>query len=279
MTEVHEGGFLYREGLRYVPDTLTYDDLPERARNGIYTELALLFRTDLGSTFAASLYEATCRKTRERFGPASPYYTSLETDIWPLIRKANWSDVLAIIEDWLQGFPKLRLRSGATDFERFVSAVNAPFVEDGIGWSIGKDLRITRRQSAVLETRLKEAGLLLQDPRFTAADQLWRKAVDALNRIPEPDVENCIKDAVAAVESAVSSLTGKRVQLDRYVKDMANEGRIPKPLDESFAKVYAYRGNQPGVGHGSDIPLSARVQDAEYVLNWAAAAIVYFTKI
>lgn len=282
MTEGHEGGFLYREGLRYVPDRLTYDELPERARNGIYTELAILFRTNLGITLATPLYEAICRRTRERFTTAyTDAVLTLEKNIWPFIRKADWSDVLAIIEDWLQSRPQSLRRNGidTTVLRGFVSALNALFLEEGIGWSVGDDWRIARRQSAVLDSGLKEAGMLLRDPRFTAADQLWRKAVDALNRIPEPDIENCIKDAVAAVESAVASLHGGSVELDRYLKDMARQGRIPKPLDESFAKVYAYRGNQPGVSHGSASPLTARVPDAEYVLNWAAAAIVYFTKI
>lgn len=61
-------------------------------------------------------------------------------------------------------------------------------------------------------------------------------------------------------------------------KGMVKEGIIPKPLDEAILKVYAYRGDQPGVAHGLVGTSTVTVDDAEFVLAMSAAIIIYLVK-
>ena len=285
--------FSIREGIRYVPDTFEYADLPQRVRIGIFTELLLLLRQNadvpIMEIAARELYRITCRRTREYFNTDSERYSAVftfENRVIPILRKATWVEFLDVLDEW---FPiveeltrELAEEYGNTQLKKLLldceAQVNRLFLEEGIGWQLRED-RIERRQAAVLESRIQETGRLLNDPQYKSADQLWSKAVDAINRRPEPDIENCIKDAVGAVESLAHIVTGNtKGDLGALIKELASKGKIPKPLDESLTKMYAYRGNQPGVSHGSAEPLTADVADAEYVLNWAAATIIYLSK-
>ena len=53
---------------------------------------------------------------------------------------------------------------------------------------------------------------------------------------------------------------------------------IPKLLDETIRKVYAYRGDQPGVAHGLVGTSKVTVDEAEFVLAMSAAIIIYLVK-
>ncbi len=279
--------FSIREGIRYIPDTFEYADLPQRVRTGIFTELLFLLQahSNITEIAAHSLYTITCRGTREYFNTLSERYdavTTFQDWVIPILRKATWVEFLDVLDEWFpivmeraeeRGITYLqgRLRSCEARIDRLL-------LEEGVGWQIRED-RIERRQAAVLQSRIQETSRLLNDPKFTTVNQSWSKAVDFINRRPEPDIENCIKDAVVAVESLAHIVTGNsKGELDTLIKELADRGKIPKPLNESLIKMYAFRGNQPGVSHGSAKPLTADVADAEYVLNWAAATIIYLSK-
>ena len=65
-------------------------------------------------------------------------------------------------------------------------------------------------------------------------------------------------------------MTGER-DLPSAIRKATNAGLIPRPLDEPIIKLYAYRGNEPGVSHGqAAVPEVAR-EDAEFVFNLAGA--------
>ncbi len=244
---------------------------------------------------AQELYMITHRRARMYFNEDSERQsavTKLEYFVIPILEEATWEELLDVLDEWFpivkvldEWCPVITVLAMDHDYEQLQerlldceAKINRLLLEEGIGWQIRED-RIERRQTAVLESRILETGRLLNAPKFTASNQLWRKAVDAFNRRPKPDIENCIKDAVVAVESVAHIVTGNpKGNLDDLIKELADRGKIPKPLDESLIKMYAFRGNQPGVSHGSAEPLSADVADAEYVLNWAAATIIYLSK-
>lgn len=56
------------------------------------------------------------------------------------------------------------------------------------------------------------------------------------------------------------------------------KGTIPKPLDQVFQKIYAYRGNEPGVAHGLVGDSKVTIEEAEFVLAVTGAAIIYLVK-
>ena len=281
--------FLYREGLRYVPDTFAYDNLPSAVKTGIFNEIVLaLSNNSIGGVVEAArlLHIVTCRLLRQQYETSVERYTPiyvLEGITFNLLREANWDDFLQIIEIWLASEldpPPHRLPQLVSLINnQLVPNLNKLFLEEGIGWQID-GTKITRRQAPVLESRTREATLLLSDPKFGAAEQAWKKAVDALNRRPEPDIENCIKDAVVAVEAIANIVVGVTGQeLDKVVDTLANNNRVPKPLHLTLKHPFHYRDNQANVAHGTGEISKARIEDAEYVLNWAAASVVYLSKV
>jgi hypothetical protein len=87
------------------------------------------------------------------------------------------------------------------------------------------------------------------------------------------DFPNAAKEAVCAVEACLSTLTGER-DLKKALRRATDAG-LPKPLDGIVEKLYAWRGNEPGIAHGGDeVPAVTRA-DAQFALNMAAAINLY----
>ncbi|HUU08429.1 MAG TPA: hypothetical protein VMW61_02790, partial [Dehalococcoidales bacterium] len=155
---------------------------------------------------------------------------------------------------------------------------NTLFREEQLGFEL-RDGKIEKVGSGFIDAKVKEARYLLKEPEFKGADEHFEKAIKALNTRPKPDVENCVKDAVAAIESVGRIIVGdEKALLDDIIKDMAEKGIIPKPLDQTIQKIYAYRGGQPGVAHGLVGASKVTVDEAEFVLAMSAAIIIYLVK-
>lgn len=92
-----------------------------------------------------------------------------------------------------------------------------------------------------------------------------------------PDYENAAKEAVASVEALATAMTGER-DLPAAIRKATRADLIPRPLDELIIKLYACRGNEPGVSHGqADLPEVTR-EDAEFVFNLAGSIGSYLRR-
>ena len=139
--------------------------------------------------------------------------------------------------------------------------------------------KIEKVGSGFVDAQVKEARYLLKEPEFKGADEQFEKAIKHLNIRPNPDVENCVKDAVGAIESVGRIIVNDdKALLSDIIKDMTNNGIIPKPLDQAIQKLYAYRGDQPGVAHGLVGASKVTIDEAELVLAMSAAIIIYLVK-
>jgi hypothetical protein len=108
--------------------------------------------------------------------------------------------------------------------------------------------------------------------------QQWEKAVAHLSARP-PDSENCIKDAIGAVEGAARILSRREEEtLSKIILPFAKEIDIHPTLAVMIDKLYAYRGDEQAVARGATKTLKATPADAELVLHISASVIVYFTK-
>jgi hypothetical protein len=158
---------------------------------------------------------------------------------------------------------------------KFYAEVNQLFTEEQLGFEFRNGL-VEKIGVGFIDAQIKEARYLLKEPEFKGADEHFEKALKAVNIRPNPDVENCVKDAVSAIESVGRILVNdEKPLLSDIIRDMAKRGIIPKPLDEAIQKVYAYRGNQPGVAHGLVGDSKVTVDEAEFVLAMSAAIIIY----
>lgn len=158
----------------------------------------------------------------------------------------------------------------------YENSFNFALEEDNIGWRMKKG-QFERVGEAAVDKGIEEAHLLLgHDPRLGGPRQQFERAWQCYNRRPQPDVINCVKDAIGAAEATAQVLSSKPDgMLDKLIKEWSREGIIPKPLDDMIVKLYAYRGKEPGVAHGETEPSPVSVHEAYLVLGVSASLIVY----
>ncbi len=159
--------------------------------------------------------------------------------------------------------------------DKFTKDLNIVLIDEQLGFEM-REGKIEKIGSALADEEIRKTRYLLKQPEFKGADEQFEKAIKALNARPKPDVENCVKDAVSAIESVGRILIkDDKAVLSDIIKDMAKQEIIPKPLDEVIQKIYAYRGNEPGVAHGLVGESKVTIYEAEYVLAMSAATIIY----
>lgn len=90
-----------------------------------------------------------------------------------------------------------------------------------------------------------------------------------------PDFENSVKEAVSSIESTLRILCGKPTgTLGNLLKD----GQLDKDVERLVSQAYGYASNRDGVRHGGTQPSTLTQVEAEFFLNFAAAAISYIAK-
>ena len=266
--------FSKRYSLRPTPEGLMYEDVPERARVGLYHLVEQFFGGEHQKRYL-HLYEEICVALRipcERL--LNDYGASIVIE--RLIKECEWHQFYDICEViWANPYSEY---SEHQHQEEFTEQVNALFREEQLGFEL-RDGKIEKVGAGFIDAKIKEARYLLKEPEFRGADKHFEKAIKALNVRPNPDVENCVKDAVAAIESVGRIIVNdEKALLDDIIKDMAKNKIIPKPLDQVFQKIYAYRGDQPGVAHGLVGLSKVTIDEAEFILALSAAAIIYLVK-
>lgn len=129
------------------------------------------------------------------------------------------------------------------------------------------------------QKNINKVNSVLIDPRLQRVKQHYQKAQKCFNENLFPDNENCIKEAICALESCADILTGEDISKDfssRLKKyGGSSEDKIPTPIIESIVKVYGYRGTGKGVAHGNIKGLRVTKIEAELVLSLTAVYITY----
>src|SRR4030042_2461066 len=90
--------------------------------------------------------------------------------------------------------------AGSLTAKEFALKLNLIFEGNALGYEI-KDGRVERIGAAYVDKQIEKVRILLRDPEFEGADIQFEKAIQFRNRRPQPDSENCVKDAVGAVEA------------------------------------------------------------------------------
>jgi ABC-type cobalt transport system substrate-binding protein len=248
-----------------------YEDVPELPRIGLFHIVEQYFKYQGYSALLYSkLYRNICVALRiPRDRSVYDEYAASKA-IEGIIRHCNWWQFYDICE--------VMYTALESDKDEFSAQVNTLFKEERLGFEL-RDGKVEKVGSGFIDAEIKEARYLLKEPEFKGADEQFEKAIKALNVRPEPDVENCVKDAVGAIESVGRIIiNNEKALLSDIIKDMAGKGTIPKPLDQTIQKLYAYRGDQPGVAHGAVGASKVTVDEAEFVLAMSAAMIIYLVK-
>ncbi len=136
-----------------------------------------------------------------------------------------------------------------------------------------RSTQMSRGQKVLEEQVHTVFGETLDDEAFTSARTHYRKARRYASG-PEADYENACKESMCAIESMVLTLTGGK-DLVKDLRRLAQEGRIPKPIAEMVIKLYAYRGDEPGIAHAGPVAPDVGQAEAELLVNLAGSIGVY----
>lgn len=102
----------------------------------------------------------------------------------------------------------------------------------------------------------------------------WLKAKNFLLG-PEPDYENCIKEATNSIESTLQILLEKPGgTLGKMIKSVDLDSDIQKLISQ----MYGFVSNKDFVRHGGMIEQKITKDDAEFFLNFSAISIQYIKK-
>ena len=153
------------------------------------------------------------------------------------------------------------------------------FAEEGLAFEFSEGLirRRGRKHSTELTTR---AQVVLGDPALSSARRHYDKALQFFRNREKPDYENCVKEAVCAVEAAGKALfpQAKAATLGDLAKWLPNAG-VPKALAQIVTAIYAYRSGGDGIGHGGAAGGVASQEVAEFALAVCASQIIYFVDL
>lgn len=279
--------FKHRLGVKSTGQKLVYDDFPTKARTALFYTIHSLDKNGYLTNIADLDLEL---KRLGRFTASDiERIKGEEYMLRPLalLHHLEWHQVFLFCERiyarylrqvehadgwvWLDDVRKI-----------FSEDVNLILDEDNLAYHFENGVFV-RRGRAQTQKATERVGTVLSDPRLNKVRNLFNKARSEFDRRPEPDVENCVKDAVCALEVCLEILTGKHAGKDfpgaiRY--SIGNGPRqIPSPIGESMVKMHSYRGSGINVSHGTLNGNKVTDVEAELVLSMVATYITYLVDL
>jgi hypothetical protein len=123
----------------------------------------------------------------------------------------------------------------------------------------------------------------LAAPRLEKVKNHYNKARRFFDARPIPDLENCVKEALCALEACIEIVASKNAskEFEKAIRQLQgnNTNQIPSPIGEGMIKLHSYRGSGQGVAHASLQGNRVALVDAELVLSLVATYITYFVDL
>ena len=164
----------------------------------------------------------------------------------------------------------------------FTSEVNLILEEENLAFHF-VDGQFHRRGRAQTQKSLERVGTVLSDPRLEAVKNHFNKARRFFDGRPISDSENCVKEALCALEACVEVLTSKNAsrEFEKSIKQLQGNApnQIPAPIGEGMIKLHGYRGSGQGVAHAATQGNRVLQIDAELVLSLVAGYVTYLADL
>ena len=264
--------FSDRLGVRRPSEGLVFESVPKSLRAAFLNLLR-----SLGNQVTNWNWKAVYRILEaaiDKWTPDTMYTVNVNT-IDKLLDGCTWYEFFDLVEkvvEILEPEPEYQAA--------FINEFNEALLRNYVGYEI-RDARVERVGAREAEAVIAEARGILRDPDFAGPDDQFQKAIGFFNQRPKPDVENCVKDAVGAVEAlARILLNDASILLSDAVKEIGKHKRVHRTLQKLVENLYAYRGDAEGVAHGkTGAKTSVTEADAEFVLHTSAACIVYLARL
>lgn len=222
-----------------------------------------------------------------------PFQTAFELAAW-LLEQMQWYQVYTFCErvydrilvsqayldeevnHWIDGDSIEDIR------QYFSEELNGILAEENLAYQFISG-QFQRRGRAQTQKSFQRVGSVLSRPPLLRVRDHYNKARKFFNERPEPDVENCVKEALCALEACLEILTRKPAskEFTKVVKQLQGNGidEIPPPIAEGMIKIHSYRGSGQGVAHASLAGTKVSEVEAELVLNLVASYITYIVDL
>jgi hypothetical protein len=162
--------------------------------------------------------------------------------------------------------------------QHFTDEINEFLAEENLAYEFMEG-SFQRRGRPQTQKSLQRASAVLADPRYAQARSHYNKAVKYFNERPAADVQNCIKEAVYALEAFAVILFGKKTAegFDDIIRSKQGNlaGQILPSIGESIIKLRAFQGNAQGTAQTALEGGVAGGIEAELVLSLVASYITY----
>lgn len=192
------------------------------------------------------------------------------------IAKCEWWRAYDIVEEIAR---VARLDGGEELVAMLAARVNPALSNEGIAWALDTKGMIERVIPGPISNAVKEARHLLEETRFEGPDNQFAKAIEFINRRPDPDEENSVKEAVGALEGVANIVSGKtNLQLNTVLHQEPLKSQIAPTVRAAIEKLYAYRGAAAGVAHSQVGPTTVDIAEALWALGVVATSIIYIAK-
>ncbi|HDZ8857203.1 TPA: hypothetical protein RUW97_003612 [Aeromonas dhakensis] len=188
-----------------------------------------------------------------------------------------------LAQDVLHGYENSELVKEKKEVQKYIaSEIERLFLEENLAFEFSDGV-VRRRGRRHTEDTATRAQVVMGDSRLNESRKHYAKALHFFRSPTSPDYENCVKEAVCAVEAAGKALfpASKAATLGDLAKWFlkTNDYEIPKALVKTIEGIYAYRSGGNGVGHGGAEGGVATLEVAEYILSVTASQIIYFVEI
>lgn len=190
-----------------------------------------------------------------------------------VINKCDWWEFFEICE-----YAHAVIVEYTSRAEEFEIENNKLFAHDLMAWKFEEGKIVPARPDEVAKI-FEQAKGLLAETKYAGPNEQFRKANGHLSEKPEPDTENCVKDAVGALEGVANIVTGQPNQtLGGLLSNGYLRPLLPDKLHGVFERLWAYRSSEPGVGHANTGTSTVGVEEAEWVLAMCATSMVFLAK-
>ena len=287
-------------------DVYQYDVLPKKLR----TQLCQIFRANIGDYYVPGAYDMSSPDhnndcwdgivsiLRRELGvdelTPDTYNNKLE-ELTEFLRIGPTDEVLSAVEVCCRMIEKVTAKystyqcnsTGITEApSKAIDEVNARFRQAGVGYEYARG-EIVRVDSKLLHAEVVKPALnLLQDSRFSGANEEFR---EAFRKHRDGDQKGAITSANCAFESTMKSIctikrweVAPKARASDLLKVLRARNFFPDYLDKSFEQLQAtlssglpeVRNNEGSHGQGPEAK-TVPVHVAALALHLAATKIVY----
>lgn len=268
-----------------LPTTPIDRDVPESARIGLIHILNKLVRANYISSWADLALEALHTDRQWWYDQMSDQDACIA-----IIRELQWDKFYIFCEriyrilkaptSWNLQHEEEPVEIGtlAEAQSYYTDEINELLAEENLAYEFVGGM-FQRRGRPQTQKSLQRVGAVLADSRYKRARWHYNKAVKFFNDRPDPDVQNCIKEAACALEATLETLFGKKAakNFDAVVRSKQGneEGQIPPTIADGIIKLRAFRGSAQGVAHSASGGGVVSIVEAELTLSLVASYITY----